>query len=86
MSSSMCQTRVFQTPRKDAMMKTNKPMTMIAAILLVVAIVVGYLAYSNTPKSSWGGEMEQVIIKADNPDDPKYKPDPKLGLSGGGQR
>jgi len=68
------------------MMKTNKPMTMIAGTLLIVAIVVGYIAYTNTPKSAMGGELEQVIIKADNPDDPKYKPDPKLGLSGGGQR
>ena len=70
----------------DSMMRTNKPVTMIAGILLVVAIVVGYLTYSNTPKSSWGGEMEQVIIKAENPDDLKYKPDPKLGRSRGGHR
>lgn len=66
-------------------MKSNKAMPMIAGALLLIACVLGYFAYTNTTKSSANGG-EQVIIRAQNPDDPKYKPDPKLGLSGGGQR
>lgn len=67
-------------------MNSKKPTLMIAGALLIIAVAVGYVAFTNTPKSTFGGEPEQVIIRAANPDDPKYKPDPKLGLSGGGQR
>lgn len=66
-------------------MKSNKAMPMIAGALIVIAAVLGFIAFKNAAESSTTGG-EQVIIRAQNPDDPKYKPDPKLGLSGGGQR
>ncbi len=46
-------------------MKTNKTMTVIALILLVIVAAFAYFIYSKTVNSSWGREMEGLIIKDD---------------------
>ena len=65
-------------------MKSNKAMPLIAVMLFVITSVVGYFIYTGIGNASGSG-LEEVIVKADNPNDPKYSPDPRLGLSGGGK-
>ena len=57
------------------------PLILILAGIAVVAMV-GLLVWKLNSTSP--GDAAPVIVKPENPNDPKYKPDPKLGLGGGG--
>jgi hypothetical protein len=56
------------------MMKTNKTMTVIALILFAIVAAFASLMYSKTVNSSWGREMEGLIIKDDSSDGSISKP------------
>ncbi|MBB6051972.1 hypothetical protein [Armatimonas rosea] len=57
------------------------PLMLVVAGVVVVAII-GLLIWKFSGSSP--GDAPPVIVKPDNPNDPKYKPDPRLGLGGGG--
>ena len=57
------------------------PMMLIAIGILVV-MGLGLMIWKLS--KSTPGEAPGVIVKPANPNDPKYRPDPKLGLGGGG--
>ena len=57
------------------------PLMLVIAGGVVVAII-GLLVWKFS--GSTPGEAAPVIVKPENPNDPKYKPDPRLGLGGGG--
>lgn len=61
------------------MRKEIKPGAVI--VLVLVAILgVGLFVYQAAGRSQ---SEPQLVIRPANPDDPKYHPDPKLGLAGG---
>jgi hypothetical protein len=54
----------------------------VVILALVVLAGVGFLSMKLFPAD--GGANKQVTVKADNPNDPKFKADPKLSGGGGG--
>jgi hypothetical protein len=60
----------------------------VSPLMLIVAGVVvlaglGLLIWKLTSGAP-SGEAPGTIVKPANPNDPKYRPDPRLGLGGGG--
>lgn len=60
--------------------KVSPLMLIIAGV--AVAAVIGIMIWKFSKATP--GEAAPVIVKPENPNDPKYRPDPKLGLGGGG--
>lgn len=60
--------------------KVSPLMLIVIGIVAVVGLALMIWKFSQGASS----EAPGVIVKPDNPNDPKYKPDPKLGLGGGG--
>ena len=61
--------------------------TKVSPLLVIVLVAlalggIGLLVWKFGGSSP--GEAPPEIVKPANPDDPKYRPDPKLGLGGGG--
>ena len=56
------------------------PIVVLVGIFVVLGIG-GILIWRNIPRSS---EAPPTVIKPANPDDPRYKPNPALGLAGSG--
>lgn len=56
------------------------PLMIVAAVVVVLAGL-GVMIWKAT---SGTAESKPVIVKPDNPNDPKYQPNPRLGLAGGG--
>lgn len=65
------------------MAKGKFPVWLAAIIVVGLVIGAGYIAWKSIGVAIVGSEPTQVVVKPANPDDPKYKPDPKLGLGGG---
>jgi hypothetical protein len=53
----------------------------IIGIVIVALIGIGLLGWQLTSSAS---SEKQITVKADNPNDPKFRPDPKLNVAGGG--
>ena len=56
------------------------PLMIVAAVVIALAGI-GIVIWKATTGTSGA---EPVIVKPADPGDPKFKPDPKLNLSGGG--
>jgi hypothetical protein len=60
--------------------KVSPLMLIVAGV--AVAAVIGIMVWKFTQASP--GEAAPVIVKPADPNDPRFKPSPKLGLGGGG--
>jgi hypothetical protein len=65
-------------------MKEKVSPLMLIGIGVLVLAGLGVMIWKLASGSGGGGEAPPTIVKPANPDDPKYKPDPRLGLGGGG--
>lgn len=54
-----------------------------AAIAAIVLVVVGFLSLKVYQKTN--GDDKQVVVKIPNPNDPRFKADPRLAGGGGGK-
>lgn len=63
-------------------MKSNVTVPALIAAIVLAIVVIAVMAGRNSSKAS--GASDQIIVKPANPNDPKFRPNPALGLSGGG--
>jgi len=59
--------------------QASTAMIVIAAVVVLAGLGIIIWKVAAAPSAA-----EPVIVKPANPDDPKFKPNPKLNLSGGG--
>lgn len=66
-------------------METLKKMNPVVAILICAAALIAAVVIGLKTMSPGGFSGEKTAnVRPANPDDPKYKPSPRLNLSGGG--
>ena len=63
-------------------MDLKKNVHPVVAVLIAVAVLVVVGLLSMRLFGGDGGEGKQIRVSAPNPDDPKFKQDPRLGGSG----